>query len=101
MSDLGDLIRLDRHRERIELDSNAAPMRREKPVVYVIAALKRTAQDWVWRNKRDHDLKWGHPDSPMAAKGLYLKDVPVYVLDPPTREVRDAWITTGARLVYL
>jgi hypothetical protein len=73
----------------------------ENANVYIISVAKREALAWAQRNKPGLLPKVGHPDNALACRGLHLQDVPVYVLDEPAQEVRDEWIRTGARLVYV
>lgn len=73
----------------------------DKPKVYVIAHDQQDARDWGRRNRPGYYVKFASTSSPGPARGLYLKDETVYVLHAMTQEVRDAWLATGARLVYL
>lgn len=92
-----------RHLKRVDLDA-PGPRRitgRGLEPVYVIAHDQEEARAWAQRNKPGRAVKFAHTALALAARGLYLKDEPVYVLRPPLPEVRDAWLRTGAHLVYL
>lgn len=70
--------------------------------VYILAIDQKAARDWAYRNKPRAMPKVFHPDSRIGPQGLYLSDgTPVFVMDPPSVEVRDAWIMAGARLVHV
>lgn len=97
------VIRLDRFRERVEVDTGP-----DKPItgrglkpVYVIADDKREAFAWAHRNKAGFAPKFCPTHSMTVMLGLHLPDEPVYVLRPMPPEVRDRWLKTRCKLVYL
>lgn len=100
---VADPIRIDRFRERVEVDAKGPDkvIGQGLEPLYVIADDPVEAHVWAQRHKPGRALKFGSTLSELPAQGLYLKDVPVYVLRPMRPEVRDAWLRTGAKLVYL
>lgn len=72
-------------------------------VVYVIALDPRDARAWADRARKGPEVKTCRPDSLIPMRGLHFaeSDDPVYVLDDPEIDVRDAWYAVGARLVHV
>lgn len=69
--------------------------------VFVVALSQAEGKIWAQHNKPRAIAKVFHGHNHVGPRGLHIKDQPVYVLNPIPQDVRDAWIATGGKLVYL
>lgn len=70
-------------------------------LVYVVADDQRYGKRWAAEHKPRMFPRVFSSASTAGTQGLYLKDVPVYVVSEIPPHVREAWQKTGANLVYL
>ena len=70
-------------------------------LAYIVALDRGEGLAWARQNKPRSVPKCFSAHNHLGPRGLRIKDQPVYVLNPIPQDVRDAWIATGGRLVYL
>lgn len=99
---MGERVELDRFRERVEVETREGKVvGRGLEPVYVVARDRRRGQQWARQNKPSQVPKVFSTMSEIGPRGLRIRDVPVYVLDPMPQDIRDSWLRTGGRLIYL
>lgn len=88
----------------LERDERVAPVHHQttgREPVYVLANTRERAASWARQNKPGMLPKCFSAASVLGPRGLYIPDVPVFVVDEIPQHVREAWAPTGCKLVYL